>query len=654
MKQPVLQRTSRTRALFAAAGALLLAALVRIINIDGPALWTDEGFTTYTFTTDLFNALVGDRHPPFYFYTLHGWVALAGDSILAMRWWSFLPSLLSIAIMFQIGREMVRQRPGIVARSGALGLPVLAALLMALADGENYLAQELRMYTWHVFFAAGSLLFYLRYTRRPTRAHVAGWVVFSTLLIYTHYFGAYVLMAQGLHVLLFLRGRVRLGAIGALIVTGLLFLPWFLGVTVQQFAQDAVCVTCAPPNNWERLLEFRLLWFGQQWPLMLLLFGFGLVRVMGLVGSGSAVPNPYRQRSEAENARIKDARTRDPRGVSGGGQRWDGLAFLLALMIALPIGITYLLGHEEDIFFAHRLSQITVPITLLLALGIAYLRFTARWVLVLALTLYGVTTIDWYRIKVPWDTVTELVAPLVQSGEVVFVEVGPEESALRYYLDHALPPRVDVRSFPMWGITDRHHYYHTQVPTLLAEQRVTQTDEVKSVWIIYFTLDTTVPDYAEAEGYARTMRRVYTHVDDSSIEVFRYDLLPETSIATFDNGLTLRAAEIVPEHLRVDLWWQTETPLTQDFVISAFLLDANGQLVAQKDSVPMLGERSTLGWASGEVVYDPRLLELTGAALPPGEYTVGVQVYSFSPDGQIVPLPLAEGEPRLILGTLTR
>ena len=82
---------------------LLLAAITRILNIDGPALWTDEGFTYYTFKIDLFDALKGDRHPPFYFYTLHGWVGLAGDTILAMRWWSFLPSMLSIATAFQLG-----------------------------------------------------------------------------------------------------------------------------------------------------------------------------------------------------------------------------------------------------------------------------------------------------------------------------------------------------------------------------------------------------------------------------------------------------------------------------------------------------------------------------------------------------------------------
>jgi hypothetical protein len=59
--------------LFAVLLILLIAAAVRIHNIDGPALWTDEGFVYYTFKVDLFQALAGDRHPPFYFYTLHAW-----------------------------------------------------------------------------------------------------------------------------------------------------------------------------------------------------------------------------------------------------------------------------------------------------------------------------------------------------------------------------------------------------------------------------------------------------------------------------------------------------------------------------------------------------------------------------------------------------
>lgn len=631
-------------ALIATTFILLLAATTRIINIDGPALWTDEGFTYYTFKIDLFEALVGDRHPPFYFYTLHAWVEVAGESILAMRWWSFLPSMLTIAVAYQIGRELLHHLPHIPARVGAFSLPVLAALMMALTDGENYLAQELRMYTWHTLFAALSTLFYLKYIRKQSIRWAGWWVFSSTMLIYTHYFGIYVLIAQGLHVVLFLRGRVRIGAIAALMGVGVLFLPWFLGVTLEQFSQDAVCVNCPPPDNWRELQTFPERWLGQQWPLMLLIFGVGIVQS---VFAGMCRSHTWSNRLSM-NEKVPE------------GFRVRALSrlFLLSSLIMIPIVITYVLGHEEVIFFAHRLSQITVPIVMVLALGLASFQRPARMALVAALVLYGVTTVDWYRIKVPWHRVTELVAEYAEPDELVLGEVGPEESALLYYLDHMLPAGIQTYTFPMWTDYERFTYYEDTLPPLLDDQPRRQTGDVTTAWVVFFNSDRGLLSYLDGAGYDLTMTRPYEHVNDTRIDVFRYDLLPDTPLADFTSGMTLVAGEVQPDDLRVDLWWQLTDgmPLSRDFVVSAYLLDENGVLVAQLDSQPANNTRPTSTWIPGEVIYDPRVLALTGdaVALPPGTYTVAVQVYAFAPDGTLAQFPTTDGDPFITLGTTNR
>ncbi|MFW5691821.1 MAG: glycosyltransferase family 39 protein [Chloroflexota bacterium] len=603
---------------------LLLAAL-RIINIDGPALWTDEGFTYYTFRIDLFGALLGDRHPPFYFYTLHGWSALTGDSIFALRYWSFLPSMLTVAVMFQVGRELLVYRDG-AARQGLLTLPVLAALMMALADAENYMAQELRMYSWHVLFAAAGTLAYLRYLRRPSRRTGLIWSIISALSLYTHYFGAFVLIVQGLHALIFTRGRLRLGAIAALSLSGLIFLPWLLAVTLRQFADDAVCVNCATSQNLEILLDFREKWFGQQWPLTLGLFVLGFFIVFRLTHGWQVRPGPA---------------------------RLNGLLLGLLLM---PVAGTFALGHDEAVLLARRMVQITVPVALLLALGLANLQPIARRLLVAVLVLYGVTTIDWYRIKVPWDTVTGLIAEFAQPGELALMDVGFEESALLYYYDHLLPEGMQISSYPVWSDEPRFDYYERTLPALLDAQSERQ-EGVVTAWVTFFSPDRGILDRVETAGFVRTLTRTYDHLG-SAIDVYRYDRLPGDPLGTFINGMTLEAVEIQPDAGlagRVDLWWSADQPLEQAYVVSVALIDENGALAAQYDSPPVLGTRPTPTWIPEEVLYDPRTLDpVSGDALPPGRYTVNVRVYALDAAGNIDLIPLENGGDTLTLGVLAR
>jgi hypothetical protein len=603
---------------------LLLAAATRIHNIDGPSLWIDEGFTYFTFKTDLFTALVGDRHPPLYFYSLHLWESLTGDSILALRYWSFLPSLLSIAVVYQIAREVTRET--IRERSwenGILTIPLIAALMMALADGENYLAQELRMYTWQVFWLALSTWFYLRWMRKPSRVHAGLWVAAMTGAMYTHYFSALALMVYGVHALLTLPLRRKVEAVGLLALVGILIAPWVLLVFTQQFRPSDACFGCGEIMNLETLRSFRQSWFGQMWPLTMLLALFGVAAVV-------------------------NGRVRLPSRAT----------LLIVLLGLLPLVMTFIVSHQWLEFFNHHLAQLTIPVVVLLALGIGNFQQTGRLVLVAALLLYGVTTVDWYRQKVPWRELVAQFAPYVESNHLVLSEIGAEEAALGYYFDHLLPEEVQISSFEWWGTRDVNAYYNQQLPPLIAGQRERQADSVTTAWFVYWNANTAMRDQLLGNGFVPTMTWTVEHLG-VTIPAYRYDLLPEETLTTFEGGLMLRAAEIAADDLRIDLWWSLERSAdavpTTDFVTKAFVLDANGQQVAQLDSQPAFGTRPTTSFTAGEVVYDPKALQLAEgiSQLPPGRYTVAVQVYRFE-GGSIVISPTADGDDYAIIGEIER
>src|SRR5688572_19457166 len=151
---------SRNTRLFWLLLILLLAALLRIYHLNLYSLWIDEGFTwNFTQYDNPLLILRRDVHPPLYFFAIRAWVQVAGTSVIAMRFFSVLPSMLSVAVVYQVAREIERQR------GTSTITPLLAALLMALTDAEIMLAQEVRGYTWHVLFACLSMWGFLRWIR---------------------------------------------------------------------------------------------------------------------------------------------------------------------------------------------------------------------------------------------------------------------------------------------------------------------------------------------------------------------------------------------------------------------------------------------------------------------------------------------------------
>ena len=92
----------------------------------------------------------------------------------------------------------------------------------------------------------------------------------------------------------------------------------------------------------------------------------------------------------------------------------------------------------------------------------------------------------------------------------------------------------------------------------------------------------------------------------------------------------------------------SDTP-PADYTVSVFLLDAAGALRAQHDSFPAGGGRPTSAWSPGEIVFDAHSIRLPGD-LPPGDYTVGVKLYTWW-DGVI--LPAGDGTEYAAVGTIS-
>jgi len=278
--------------------ALLAGFLVRMIGIGSRPLWYDEAFAAlyarldpvrivYGTVTPVAGARAADVHPLLYYFLLHVWMRLAGYAPLALRFFSVVCGMLTVALLGRLAAHFLRRPTG-----------ALVTWLAALNPFHVAYSQEARMYallglaavtaTWGLLRALeeGRVRWWLLY------AGAAAWT------LYAHNLGAFMLLA--LHVLALFRRpwRRRLPTL-ALADAGMLvlFSPWLVGVLPGQlaFVGRGYWVARPGPEVLLRAFLFPTLTFYEPAPAWLL--GLGLF--VGLALHALGIPLMWRARSRA-------------------------------------------------------------------------------------------------------------------------------------------------------------------------------------------------------------------------------------------------------------------------------------------------------------------------------------------------------------------
>jgi hypothetical protein len=128
---------------------LLVAFGLRLHRLAYDSVWWDEGYSIWMARMPVREMLfqtANDAHPPLSYAMLHGWRALVGDEELALRALSVFFGLLTVAVSYQIGREV-----------GGWKVGLAGALLTAVARLPVWWSQEVRMYAPATLFAARAL-----------------------------------------------------------------------------------------------------------------------------------------------------------------------------------------------------------------------------------------------------------------------------------------------------------------------------------------------------------------------------------------------------------------------------------------------------------------------------------------------------------------
>jgi 4-amino-4-deoxy-L-arabinose transferase-like glycosyltransferase len=252
----------------AVAATVVLAAGLRLAGLTSKSLWFDETVSVFLAGQPVERLLTlvvaNDTHPPLYYLLLRAWTALFSSGEAEVRALSVLISVLVVIVTLAFGRRLAGPVPAL-----------LAGLLVTVAPSQVAAGQEARMYglltlvslvSWWALWeavvsdpgspqacAAGGGRSRCGGGREP-----AVWVTYATAaaaMLYTHYFGLFVLASQGAFLLVRrptpgakrLRGKLampsavqrptagakwRLRAIGVLGAV-ILFLPWVPAFALQ-------------------------------------------------------------------------------------------------------------------------------------------------------------------------------------------------------------------------------------------------------------------------------------------------------------------------------------------------------------------------------------------------------------------------------------
>jgi mannosyltransferase len=171
---------------------LLLGTALRLFQLDSKSLWYDElGTALYTAPDNsLLEVVQGPLEvpaipaPPLYFITTY-LLRQVSDSEFLLRLPSVFFGLLAIAATYKLGKALLGPREGLV-----------GAFLMTISTFGIRYSQEGRYYALLLLLATLSLYFFWLGLRRNDVLSWVGFVVSSTLAVYTHLFAFLFLTAE--------------------------------------------------------------------------------------------------------------------------------------------------------------------------------------------------------------------------------------------------------------------------------------------------------------------------------------------------------------------------------------------------------------------------------------------------------------------------
>lgn len=219
----------------------ILNFVYKIIFLSARDISIDEPFTLfYSQMTlrNIFHMLPGENNPPLHFLLMHAWINLFGIEPFQSRFMSLIFGALSSVLIYFIGT-----------RNFSLSVGTSASLLYSFSNFNTYLAQEARVYSLFVLLTLASVYLFLTLLKQFKTKTIICLTVINILLIYSHFFGFWLLLAEYSFILLFPDVRNKLFK-PFLVMAGCQFLAYlpYMTMFVGRFLASSGGTWLEPPT----------------------------------------------------------------------------------------------------------------------------------------------------------------------------------------------------------------------------------------------------------------------------------------------------------------------------------------------------------------------------------------------------------------------
>jgi len=571
---------SRQRRLWLMVAITLLAAALRIYQLDTIPLRGDEAFSVRFWAqapVDAWELAGTEPHPIGTFLLFWAWKSLVGDSELAMRALPLLINLLGVAVMMRLGQHLLKHK----------WLMTLAGLLWAINPFLLWHSQDVRNYAiWAALSPLAIWLLLLALEKNRLR----DWFLYGVVIVaasHSFILEPFFLLVHGIFILLYYRERLR-PAILTWFIAGITILPIIEQLT--RLANSDYQATAIPVSI-EVLLERFLptLFLGE----MDVPLGFGVILMASLVI----------------------------------GLIWQAnkQAVLISLWIFIPLILLMLVGTQMSIFRPRYI----LPISPALILGTLWITSkggkTPQTSAVFSFILVGLslnsihTYFDYDPPKAPdWRSLAQYIE--YRSTENDFVVLNSTDPSFGYYY------QGDAGDLP-WS--------EIPTPQILIDQFqgvFVQTGGTTS------TINQFMQDNAQFIPPAIDLVKYYRPYE-ATVDEIQYPLDVSFGDVAILRGYSLLGGDGFG--VTVLLYWEPLRQTENEYVGFLHVPNPNGVgLIAQDDHAPLNGNAPTTVWIVGDLLRDPYYVSLPSGShqLVVGMYENGSNIRLMVGDSDHYPL----------------
>jgi hypothetical protein len=574
---------------------LSLAFGLRVFVIGRQSLWGDEGasyaYAVQSLTTLIADVAQNDPHPPLYYLGLNLWLPLAGIDEFSIRFFSLLPGVLTVSLIYALGKKLANDRVGLI-----------AAVLAAVNPFLIWYSQWARMYSLAVALCLLSVYLFVKLMEKPSFPMWIGYALVSLAALLSHYYAVFIILSENALFIFWLRSRGR----------GLLR-RWIL-------TQGAIALAYIP---WLSVAMPSLLWYQRGIA--------GQVNTIGMVGNFQ-IRLAWGWSIEPATAFYLTIALM-PAFILGLSRLYQRRNLAVPVFyLAVPLAIGLLISLRRPILEERQLLLTAPAYILILAAGIAK---PGRWLplsIVSLLLLFGGSAYSLANhyfstqyVRGGYGDLTEEISHMARNGDAVVLNGESQILLYDYYKERELPLYFVPESLP------------------LNEERVEATllslsERYQGLWLLMSGTSNYDPrgvvhGWMDENLYEASLSQVadgwlayYKTAPDSPPQHFNqpfffHDIMSLVKYCV--NETTLESGDV----LTLELEWSALKKMDQSYKVFVHLRDNDGNIWGQQDEEPISGRRPTFTWQPGEVIID-RIGLRVRPGTPPGQYEIYAGVYN--------------------------